>query len=81
MGVGKLLPIFAYAQPVYKKCECCGRVRDIYYRMHVMDPKDTNLLVGSIELCEPCGEKLGSITDQKLAKETVLAKFAPEDDI
>jgi hypothetical protein len=46
-----------------------------------MDPKDTNLLVGSIELCEPCGEKLGSITDQKLAKETVLAKFAPEDDI
>lgn len=81
MKIGKLLPIFAYAQPVYRKCECCGRVRDIYYRLHVMDPQDTTLLVGSIELCEPCGEKMGSITDQTLKKETVLAKFDAGDDI
>ncbi|MFD1441688.1 hypothetical protein [Lacticaseibacillus hegangensis] len=69
------LPIEAYSKPIYRKCECCGRVQDIFYHMTVRDAASGKLLVGSFDLCETCGIELAQITDQKLTDEVVLQRF------
>ncbi|POE40584.1 hypothetical protein ACX51_12585 [Lacticaseibacillus paracasei] len=76
------LPILQYAQPNYKRCECCGRTRDIYYHMNVLDPTNNGqLLIGGFELCEKCALKLGSITSQEVKQEVVLARFDVDEEI
>jgi hypothetical protein len=81
MPVAALLPIQPYAQAKYAKCECCSRVRDIYYHMNVMNPAGPHLIVGGFELCESCGDTLSAITVQELDRGITIAKFDLKDEI
>lgn len=75
------LPIEAYATPSYRKCECCGRVQDIYYHMAVKDADTGTLLIGSFDLCERCGTELAKITKQNLhdvTGEKIVLNIEPE---
>lgn len=60
----KALCLEPFASKVYKKCQCCGCVRNLYYRLDVRDAKTATSLVGSFELCQDCGENFGSLLDQ-----------------
>lgn len=66
MRISERLPIEVYAKPVYKKCECCGRVQDVFYHMVVRDATTGLLLVGSFDLCAACGKELAQITNQAI---------------
>ena len=49
-----------------KKCECCDRVRDIFYRIDVKDHEDSSLIVGDLDLCKQCGDNFNKILGGRL---------------
>ena len=55
------LVITGYAQPVYRKCELCKKVKDVNYRMDVKHAESPTMLTGSLELCKVCASNLGEI--------------------
>ncbi|KRM29843.1 hypothetical protein [Limosilactobacillus panis] len=71
----QVLALESYAQTVYRKCECCKRVRDIYFRLNVKDAKTGEMLVGSLELCKDCGRNFGEITNSEVATERTIEEF------
>lgn len=70
------LKIVTFAQTVYKKCECCGRVRDIFFKLNVFDSKTNKMLVGDFDLCKFCGENLGDILKIDTAAENTVRNFS-----
>lgn len=72
------LVIENFAQAVYRKCDCCKRVRDIYFRLNIRDAASASMLVGSIELCENCGRNFGEIINQKVSTERTETEFSFE---
>ena len=75
MELKKALALENFAQTVYRKCDCCKRVRDIYFRLNTRDAKSTSMLVGSLELCKDCGYNMGDITNANISTEKVLEEF------
>lgn len=75
MELKKALALENFAQTVYRKCDCCKRVRDIYFRLNIRDAKSTSMLVGSLELCKDCGYNMGDITSANVSTEKVLEEF------
>lgn len=73
--IQKALALESYAQTVYRKCECCKRVRDIFFRLNVKDAATGTMLVGSLELCKDCGKNFGEITSTELKTERVVEEF------
>ncbi|MEK4231321.1 hypothetical protein [Solibacillus sp. FSL H8-0538] len=71
----KSLKIATLAHAVYKKCECCNRVKDIYFKMSVLDAAKANYLVGDFDLCKSCGQNFGDILNIKVSTENVLNDF------
>ncbi len=71
----ELLPIESLAATSYKKCGCCGRVRDVYYRMSIKDAATGKMIVGTIELCDDCGGNFGDIIGQDVNPEKVVREF------
>lgn len=65
----------SFAQTVYRKCDCCKRVRDIYFRLNIRDAKSAQMLVGSLELCKTCGENIGEITNTDASTERTIKEF------
>lgn len=55
------LKIIPLAQPVYKKCECCNRVKDVFFKLNIFDSKSASMLVGDIDFCKSCGENFSDI--------------------
>ena len=51
--------ILSRANTIYRKCECCDRVRDLYFKMCVYDAEHGKFLVGTIDLCKNCGVAAG----------------------
>lgn len=74
------LRIDSYSATVYKRCSCCSRVRDLYYRMDVKDAKTATLVVGAFELCRDCGGNLGEILGQEVSSDISLSEFSFGDD-
>ena len=70
----RCLRIATLAHTVYKKCECCDRVKDIYFKLNILDANQASLLVGDIDLCKTCGENLGDILSIKVSTENVMNK-------
>lgn len=64
--------------PKLQKCNCCNRVRDIYYKTTILDVNDPELLMGDLELCKQCGDNLNRAlggeldADQKVIKEFIF---------
>lgn len=59
--INELLPIELYKRPVYKKCESCGRVQNIFYHVTILDAATGDSIVGSLDLCRDCGNNLAKI--------------------
>lgn len=57
----KCLKIATLAHAVYQRCECCNRVKDIYFKLSVLDAAQAKYLVGDFHLCKVCGENFGDI--------------------
>lgn len=72
------IKIISLAQPVYKKCECCNRVKDIFFKMSILDAKTATMLVGDFELCTKCGENISDILNLPLQKEVTVSEFSFE---
>lgn len=60
------LRIIPLAQPVYKKCECCGRVKDVFFKLNIFDSRTGTMLVGDIDFCKSCGENFSDILHMPL---------------
>lgn len=69
------LKLISFAQTSYRKCECCSRVRDIYFRLNVSDADTGTMLVGSFELCKECGANFGDILNTKINTERTVTDF------
>jgi hypothetical protein len=74
-GIKEVLALESYAQTVYRKCECCKRVRDIFFRLNVKDSATGEMLVGSLELCKDCGKNFGEITNTEAKTERTIEEF------
>ena len=66
--------------PTLKKCECCERVRDVYYKTQILDFDDNDLIVGDLDMCKQCGDNMNKILGgelnlgEKLVKEFTFNK-------
>jgi len=69
------IDIINLAQPIYKKCECCDRVRDVFYKMTIYDAKTGKMLVGDFDLCQSCGENISDILNISVEKEITINEF------
>lgn len=69
------LTITPLAQTVYKKCDCCGRVRDVFFKLIIYDSKTGRMLVGDFSLCKTCGENFSDILNIKVSTENVVTEF------
>lgn len=60
--------------PKLAKCNSCNRVRDIYYKVALLDVTDTTLMIGDLDFCKVCGDNFNKILggeldpDQKVLK-------------
>jgi|GEM_PF-2926335 len=69
------IDIINLAQPIYKKCESCDCVRDVFYKMNIFDAKTGSMLVGDFDLCQSCGENISDILNIKVEKEVTVNEF------
>ena len=74
----KCLTIATLAHTVYKRCECCNRVKDIYFKLNILDATQASYLVGDLDLCKTCGQNLGDILSIKVSTANVLTDFKLE---
>lgn len=74
--INDFIKLETFAQTAYHKCECCSRVRDIYFRANIYDADTAQMLVGSFELCKDCGANFGTILNQKVTTESVVTDFS-----
>ena len=65
MEKNKYITILPLKRPVLRKCECCGKVQDIYFRALIHDYENPELLVGEFSVCKSCGENLNKIIGNK----------------
>lgn len=70
------IKIMTLAQPIYQKCECCNRVKDVYFKMSILDAKTASMLVGDFDLCKKCGENISDILNLKLQTEVTVNEFS-----
>lgn len=74
----KCLKMASLAHTVYKRCECCNRVKDIYFKLSILDAKQASFLVGDLDLCKSCGQNIGDILTIKVSTENILNDFSFE---
>lgn len=74
----KCLKIATLAHTVYKRCECCNRVKDIYFKLSILDAALASYLVGDLDLCKSCGQNIGDILSIKVSTENVMNDFTFE---
>lgn len=62
--------------PKILKCSCCNRVRDIYFKIVILDADCKDLQVGDLDFCQTCGNNLNKILGSELeAGERILKEF------
>ncbi|HWL22199.1 MAG TPA: hypothetical protein VNR38_00360 [Ureibacillus sp.] len=69
------MQITTLAHTVYKKCECCNRVKDIFFKLSIKDAKTSSFLVGDFDLCKTCGQNFGDILNIPVSTDNVLTDF------
>ncbi len=69
------LELSQFATVAYKKCECCARVRDIYFRLNVRDASTAQMIVGSFDICKECGQNFGDILNVSIETERTVSDF------
>ena len=71
----KCLKVATLAHTIYKRCECCNRVKDSYFKLSVLDAAQATYLVGDFDLCKTCGENFGDILNIQISTENVVTDF------
>lgn len=62
--------------PKILKCSCCNRVRDIYFKIVILDVECKGLQIGDLEFCQVCGDNLNKILGSELnAGDRVIKEF------
>ena len=74
----KCLQVATLAHTIYKRCECCNRVKDIYFKLSVLDAAQAKYLVGDFDLCRNCGENFGDILNIKISTSETVSNFTFE---
>lgn len=59
--MNEYLVLTGYAQPVYRKCELCKKVKDVNYRLDFKNAESPVMLAGSLDLCKVCAANVGDI--------------------
>lgn len=72
------LQVATLAHTIYKRCECCNRVKDIYFKLSVLDAAQSKYLVGDFDLCRSCGENFGDILNIKISTSETISNFTFE---
>lgn len=79
--MNKYIKINQIKYPFTAKCECCNRVKDIYYKATIVDVEGKNehgedLIVGDLDFCKVCGENFNqAIGNENSPDEIVLKEF------
>lgn len=73
--MAETIEIESFAEAAYRKCDCCKRQKDIYFRANIRDHDTATLLVGSLELCKECGKNLGAITGTPASTQHTVREF------
>ena len=50
-------------------------MKDIYFKLNILDAAQASFLVGDIDLCKSCGQNIGDILSIKVSAENVLTDF------
>lgn len=62
--------------PRLQKCNCCNRVKDIFYQAKIKDFENDKFVVGDLDLCKQCGDNLNKIIGNELnLGESVVKEF------
>ena len=56
------------------KCECCGRVRDIPFRLFISNA-ESKLIAGEIDFCDDCGKNFCQLLGLPVPDPIVLKEF------
>lgn len=81
MENNKYITIKQVKYPYLAKCECCNRVKDIFYKAIIInvDSKDSinqDLIMGDLDFCKSCGENFSqAIGNKEKLDEHVIKEF------
>ena len=64
--MNKYIKLVALKRPVLKKCSCCEKVQEVFFKAHIYDYKDQDILVGEMSLCRICGDNLNFIMGNEI---------------
>ena len=62
------------SRAVLKKCECCDKVQDIFYRVDILNYRNKDLLEGSLFMCRNCGSNFNKLLGNELEIEEKITK-------
>ena len=53
-------------------------MKDIYFKLSILDAAQASYLVGDLDLCKSCGQNIGDILSIKVSTENVMTDFTFE---
>lgn len=79
--MNKYIKINMVKYPFMAKCECCNRVKDIFYKATIVDVEGKNkhgedLIMGDLDFCKNCGENFSlAIGNEEKINEITIKEF------
>ena len=79
MEENKYIKIELVKYPYLAKCECCNRVKDIFYKSiicSVEERKTSKYIVGDLDFCKNCGDNFSKALGNETApNESTIKEF------
>lgn len=76
--MNKHIKINLVKYPFLAKCECCNRVKDIFYKstIYSVEESEMDYIVGDLDFCKVCGENFNeAIGNEVPANEKTVKEF------
>lgn len=78
--MNKYIKINMVKYPYTAKCECCNRVKDIFYKatIYSVEPEEQkhDFIMGDLDLCKNCGDNFSKALGNEIApNEKVIKEF------
>lgn len=71
----ELFKIESFANTIYKKCDCCGRVKDLYFQSTIYSHEFPDRVIGNQRYCKQCGLNLAKILNLDASAERTTNEF------